>query len=170
MQTLMLKKCIKLVYNNIRKKEDLPLSVIWASIMNEEDISKIRSRLRGILTMEQIDRLSKRIEDVNDDEKVIKEWMIEENSKWYFEELKEDGFQEGMEKGIETTTTNMIKNLLKQNVDYNIISNASGKTIEEIKEIEETIKQFLLFIICKTLIFLKKYSKINQQDVKDRCI
>ena len=90
--------------------------------------------------MEQIDRLSKRIEDVNDDEKVIKEWMIEENSKWYFEELKEDGFQEGMEKGIETTTTNMIKNLLKQNVDYNIISNASGKTIEEIKEIEETIK------------------------------
>ena len=133
-------KCIKLVYNNIRKKEDLPLSVIWASIMNEEDISKIRSRLRGILTMEQIDRLSKRIEDVNDDEKVMKQWMIEDNSRWYFEEIKEDGFQEGMEKGIETTTTNMIKNMLNKNTDYEYISEITGKTIEEIKEIEETIK------------------------------
>ena len=35
----------------------------------------------------------------------------------------------------------MIKNLLNQNVDYTIISNASGKTIEEIKKIEESMKE-----------------------------
>lgn len=35
----------------------------------------------------------------------------------------------------------MIKSLLNQKVDYNIISNASGKTIEEIKEIEKSMKE-----------------------------
>ena len=47
--------------------------------------------------------------------------------------------EEGIAEGRETSKIEMIKNLLLQNVNYDIISNASGKTIEEIKEIEKNM-------------------------------
>ena len=52
-----------------------------------------------------------------------------------------EGLKEGRAEGIEANKLEMIKNLLLQNVDYNIISNASGKRVEEIKEIEERLKE-----------------------------
>ena len=51
-------------------------------------------------------------------------------------EGRAEGRAEGIAEGRETSKIEMIKNLLLQNVNYDIISNASGKTIEEIKEIE----------------------------------
>lgn len=147
-------KSTRLVYNKIRKKDaDIPVEAIWASIMNEKDISKIRDILGGVLTMEEIDRLTKRIKDVNDDTKIMKEWMIEDNSRWYISETYYDGYnygveqgieqgiKQGMAKGIESNKEEMIKNLLNQHVDYSVISKASGKTIEEIKIVEESMKE-----------------------------
>ena len=50
-------------------------------------------------------------------------------------ELAEKRGQElGIEQGTKTKTIEIIKNLLKQNIDYSVISNASGKTIDEIKK------------------------------------
>ena len=42
---------------------------------------------------------------------------------------------------IESKTIEMIKNMLKEKYDYNEISKISGKTIEEIKEIEKSMKE-----------------------------
>ena len=87
--------------------------------------------------MEDIDKLTKRIENVNNDDKVIKDWMIEDNSRWYVEELQDDRYLEG----VESRTNEMIRNLLKHKVDYKVISNVSGKTVDEIKEIELSMKE-----------------------------
>ena len=69
----------------------------------------------------------------NDDSRVLKSWIAEDNIRWKFEEKEEIGYQTGREDGI----IEMIEKLLNQNVDYTIISTASGKTIEEIQEIEK---------------------------------
>ena len=87
--------------------------------------------------MEDIDKLTKRIENVNNDDKVIKDWMIEDNSRWYVEELQDDSYLEG----VESNKIEMIQNMLSKNTDYNYISEVSGKTIEEIKEIELSMKE-----------------------------
>ena len=55
-------------------------------------------------------------------------------------EGRAEGLAKGRAEGIESKTIEMIRNLLLQNVDYNIISNASGKRVEEIKEIEKNMK------------------------------
>ena len=137
-----IEKCHKLVYTNIKEKEiKNPRSVIWGAIMNEEDISKILDVLGGTLTMEQSERLAKRIEDINDDNKIIKQWMIEDNSRWYIEEMLDNGYNKGREEGIEEEKIKMIKNMLMENSNYKYISKISGKTIEEIKEIEENMKE-----------------------------
>ena len=43
------------------------------------------------------------------------------------------------EKVEQETQENMIRKMLKNNINYEIISEVSGKTIEEIKEIEDNI-------------------------------
>ena len=95
--------------------------------------------------MEEINKLTKRIENVNNDDKVIKDWMIEDNSRWYVEELQDDSYLEGMEEGkklgIESNKIEMIKSMLKENYEYQSISKITGKSIEEIKEIEDSMKE-----------------------------
>ena len=101
--------------------------------------------------MEEKENLRKTYEDINDDTHILKSWIVEDNLRWKFEEQEYNGYQkgklEGIEQGklegIESNKIEMIKNLLLQDINYNIISSASGKTIEEIKEIENNMKEEL---------------------------
>ncbi len=55
-------------------------------------------------------------------------------------EGRKEGKAEGRKEGIETSKIEMIKNMLNKKIDYETISEVSGKSIEEIKEIEESIE------------------------------
>lgn len=70
----------------------------------------------------------------------IHAWEKEKLDALVQDNIREEAIEEGRAEGIESKTIEMIKNLLLQNVDYNIISNASGKRVEEIKEIEKNMK------------------------------
>lgn len=135
-------KCRELVYDiNIN---NLPKAVRWGAILLEEDIDKI-SQILGddILTMEEKERLFKTIEDVNDDDNVMQEWMLEENARLKYEGqmsyAREEGIEEGIEQGEENSKIEVIKNMLVEGSDYVFISKVTGKTVEEIKEIENSI-------------------------------
>ena len=58
--------------------------------------------------------------------------------------IRQDGLEEGIEKGIEKgrfeTTINMIKNMIKKSLSYDLISEVTGKSINEIKEIEKMVQ------------------------------
>ena len=56
-------------------------------------------------------------------------------------EGREEGRAEGLKEGIESKTIEMIQNMLKENYKYESISKISGKTIEEIKKIEQSMKE-----------------------------
>ena len=49
--------------------------------------------------------------------------------------------QEGREEGIEDNKKEVIINMLKEKSDYEFISKITGKTIDEIKEIECNINE-----------------------------
>ena len=53
------------------------------------------------------------------------------------EKTKEVNYNEGKIEGIEETTINVIKSMLDNHLDYELISKVSGKTIEEIKKNRE---------------------------------
>ena len=67
----------------------------------------------------------------------------EENDKLrYYNDLeasKERGIEQGIEQGIEDKSKEVVINMLNKNMDYETISEISGKTIEEIKKIENDI-------------------------------
>ena len=58
-------------------------------------------------------------------------------------EGKKEGLEEGIEKGIEKgrneSTTNIIRNMLLNGADLEFISKVSGRTIEQIKNIQKQI-------------------------------
>ncbi len=56
-------------------------------------------------------------------------------------EGRTEGRAEGITEGIESNKIEMIKNMLKENTDYEYISKISGKTVEEIKKIEKSMKE-----------------------------
>lgn len=53
---------------------------------------------------------------------------------------KKEGIKEGKLAGLKEKAIEMIKGMLKKEISYNDISDISGKTVEEIKEIERSMK------------------------------
>ena len=68
---------------------------------------------------------------------ILHEWEKEKMDKMVQDNL----IELAKKRGIESNTKEMIENMLKKNTDYEYISEISGKTIEEIKEIEENMKE-----------------------------
>ena len=104
--------------------------------MTSNDIEEI-SKLLGedMLSMEEKDKFLNTVRELNEDEKVVKDWMWEENDKLrYYNDL-----EASKEQGIEDKSKEVVINMLNKNMDYETISEISGKTIEEIKEIENDI-------------------------------
>ena len=80
------------------------------------------------------------VKNVNIDKKIMEDWMFEENARLYYEGgvdyARKKGFEEGTEKGIEDKTIEVIKNMLKEGSTYEFISKVTGKSIDEIKELD----------------------------------
>lgn len=68
--------------------------------------------------------------------------MIEENAKMAYEDdmyaARKEGIEQGIEQGADEKTIEVILNMIKKEYDYSEISAVTGKTVEEIKEIERT--------------------------------
>ena len=54
--------------------------------------------------------------------------------------LLEEGFDDGFQAGIEQKELDIIKEMLKKKYSYDEISQLTGKTIKEIKEIEKGLE------------------------------
>ncbi len=133
-----LEKCRKLVYNvNVR---EVSKDIRWGAIMTSNDIEEI-SKLLGedMLSMEEKDKFLNTVRELNEDEKVVKDWMWEENDKLRYYNDLEASKEQGIQQGIEDKSKEVVINMLNKNMDYETISEISGKTIEEIKEIENDI-------------------------------
>ena len=96
-----------------------------------------------MLSMEEKESLFKTIKEVNDDERLLKDWILEDNEKMKFHGqmayAREEGIKAGEKVGAEAKETEVIKIMLKRNYNYEEISMITNKSIEEIKEIEKNM-------------------------------
>ena len=142
-----IEKCYKTLYNNSENKEKLPKVVKWGAIIYS-DLDKMEDTLErtgDLLTMEEKEKLLKRIHELMKDRKIIQEWMVIENNRLREEDIlntaKGEARREGWEEGIEEKELELIKNMLIKKYTYKDISEITGKTIEEIKEIENSMDE-----------------------------
>ena len=135
-----IEECYNLVYNNTCKEEISELEKLAAILYCDylEDISSILESVR-------LDNMEKEkfINDINNascnknNQEAIK---LEDNIEYRFELTEEEALNKGIKQGIAQNTINTIKNLLKKNYDIKEIASITNKSIEEIKEIEKSMK------------------------------
>ena len=131
--------CRKLVYN--LGIEKVSKAIRWGAIITSKSIKEISSVLGDdILSMEEKEKFLNTIKEVNDDERVLEDWMWEEHYRLKEIDERNTALQEGREEGIEDNKKEVIINMLKEKSDYEFISKITGKTIDEIKEIECNMK------------------------------
>ena len=131
--------CRKLVYN--LGIEKVSKAIRWGAIITSKSIKEISSVLGDdILSMEEKEKFLNTIKEVNDDERVLEDWMWEEHYRLKEIDERNTALQEGREEGIEDNKKEVIINMLKKEMDYNVISEITGKTIDEIKKIEKDME------------------------------
>lgn len=131
--------CRKLVYN--LGIEKVSKAIRWGAIITSKSIKEISNVLGDdILSMEEKEKFLNTIKEVNDDERVLEDWMWEEHYRLKEIDERNTALQEGREEGIEDNKKEVIINMLKEKSDYEFISKITGKTIDEIKEIECNMK------------------------------
>ena len=131
--------CRKLVYN--LGIEKVSKAIRWGAIITSKSIKEISNVLGDdILSMEEKEKFLNTIKEVNNDERVLEDWMWEEHYRLKEIDERNTALQEGREEGIEDKTKEVIINMLKKEMDYNVISEITGKTIDEIKKIEKDME------------------------------
>ena len=127
-----------LFYN---KDEEMSFSGIFMAGLMSKSYTELYNIMRKILLREELNKFMEDVINMTNEELLynIHYWEKEKMDALVEHAEKEEArkrVEEGIAEGRETSKIEMIKNLLLQNVNYDIISNASGKTIKEIKEIE----------------------------------
>ena len=129
-------KCRDIVYNtnNLEEVSDLEK---WSSIIGCHYLEDIASILEsGIVSMEEKNKFLSDIKEKAKDKDVLESIKFEDSIDYRFDLVSEDAF----ERGIEQNKIDVIKSMLSKKMSYKDISEITGKTIEEVKEIEKSIK------------------------------
>ena len=131
-----------MLYNEANKIKNASKLERWGALLycSIDDI-ETQSKLLGddLLTMEAKEKFIVRIKDANSKDKIIQDWMVEENNRLRLQGQLAYAKDEGIEQGAEENKIEVIKAMLKKNLGYNTISEVTNKSIEEIKKIEATM-------------------------------
>ena len=109
----------KLCYNG--EKEMCLLGMLD---MDQEELESIKGD-------KYMDRLKEEVVEINNDEEMIKLLSDEDEERLYINTMKEIGREEG----VKEKTVEMVKKMLKENIDISTISRVSELSEKEIKEI-----------------------------------
>ena len=139
-----IEKCKYLYYNNyIRKKRALK----WGALFASASIEEMKPILEELLTKKEVYRFMETIKKITRyhhivDEKEALRLDDKFRKSLYnegIEEGKEIGFDNGKKIGFDNGKNSIIKSMINHKLDYNTILAISGKSIEEIKEIEKNM-------------------------------
>lgn len=92
-----------------------------------------------MLNMEEKEKLLDTIKEINGDDRLLDDWITEANAKMKLNNQIIHAKEEGIEKGITEEKIEITKKMLKEKLDYMIISKVTGKSPMEIKKIEEEL-------------------------------
>ena len=113
---------------------------IWLASLTAKTFTELNEMLSRILNDKDRSRLVREAIRMSKSNFVLSEWESEKMEELVREESRridhDDGFNEGIEQGIEQKTIDVIKSMLSNNLDLEIISNVTGKTKEEIEKIK----------------------------------
>ena len=140
----------EMYYNEV---EEMSFSEIFMAGLMSKNYNELYERMSIIFSPEELNKFMGDVINMGKKYFSIHAWEKEKLDALVQDNIREEAIEEGLEKGreegltigraegFELKTIEMIQNMLKENTDYEYISKVSGKTIEEIKEIEKNINK-----------------------------
>ena len=133
-------KCKNMYYNErVRKKKYLK----WGALFAAHTIEDIQFILDELIPRKEVDKMVEDLYNLTAPGKTISEAEALRLDDMFRRSLRQEGVEEGMkqgiEKGIEQGKLDIIKALFKRKMSYSDISNITGKTIQELKDLEKTL-------------------------------
>ena len=144
-----LKNLVRYKEKYYNKNESLTKDEIFLVALLSENYTQLYHLMKKILSKDKLNTFMESVIEMNKDEFILHEWEKEKLDKLVkdteMELAREEGIILGKEEGIslgrEETITSTIRSMLENNIDYETISKVTGKTIKEIKEIENSMKE-----------------------------
>ena len=137
--------CLKKFYND--GVSELSSLERFGAMLKTDYLEDITDIAKGLIGMEEKKEFLEQIKDASKDKEVLKAIKLEDNIEYRFKLVEEDalkrgiekGVEQGMEQGIEQNKVDVIIQLLKNNASLALISNVTGKSIDEIKKISKEL-------------------------------
>ena len=128
-------------YNELDKSNS---STIWLALLSSKNFDELKEMASLVMNKNDREKFIEECKKASKDRVFLSEWCADmfaadveakERQADY-----EDGFNDGLNNGINQESIKIIKSMLMENSDYEFISKVTGKSIEEIKEIEKSMK------------------------------
>lgn len=130
-------KCSEVYYNEA--KEEIPKYIRWGALIYCTDISKIPSITKGILTKKECNLIMDKLNEITTEDLFMTKEEALEWADWtentIYDKGVKIGITQGKIEGNQETSEEYIKSMVDNNIELDIISKITNKTIEEIKEI-----------------------------------
>ena len=135
------------------KRKEMTYEEIFMAGLMSENYTELYTIMSEIFDSDKLNRFMESVISMSGDLEMLYEWedrmlneMVKEkerrlNIKEGLKEGRAKGLAEGRAEGIEQEKNNTIKAMLKNKLDYETISKVTDKTIDEIKKIENSIKE-----------------------------
>jgi len=124
------------------KREEMTYEEIFMAGLMSENYTELYNIMSEILDSDKLNRFMESVISMSGDLEMLYEWedrMLNEMVKEKERRLNiKEGLKEGREKGREETIRDTVKAMLKNNANYEFISKVTGKSIDEIKKIENS--------------------------------
>ena len=135
-------KCHDLYYN--KNEKEVPKYVKWGTFLTCNNIDDIPNITKELLTKEEIKIIMDKLNQLTNDDIFMSDLERLQWEEWERRSIEKHlintGIEKGLKQGIEQNTISTIKSMLKKKISYEDISDITNKTIEEIKEIEESME------------------------------
>ena len=117
----------------------------WCILMSTEDLATFKRKAEEIMSKEEADKLTSRVEELSDDKENIALYTKLTNDEMVFntrlmnasEEAEERGHERGIEQGSKEKALEIARNLLKIGIDENKIFQSTGLSLEEIEVLKK---------------------------------
>ena len=129
--TITLANYYSMYYN---KTIDLTDNEIFLAGLMSKNFIELYEIMSKVLDENKLDKLMESVINMCKEMESIHEWQKEKMD----ELVKSTMYANGLEEGIEQNTITTIKKMLNKNMSYEDISDITGKTISDIKKIENS--------------------------------
>ena len=137
-----LTKALELYRNLYYNEGNRNKEVIWYTMLTSRTFSELYELARQVLDEDKVQKLMEAVINMSKDEFIIHEWQKEKMDALVkhneLEGAKKEGKNIGFEEGSNNKAKEIAKNLLKENIDIQIISKTTGLAKEDIQALENT--------------------------------